>query len=175
MRDILRRKYKIYTPAFDCALRHIRLHSCVKLLRDGNPAHFSYATQCRCPIAIIARDNDSDQFAVPVAGEGTQKNRNHVGPSPGVNSNAAGIDVGNAEHYVAVPAGRDAEPLQTFGSFTADLHRMAQWLKACGIETVVMQATGVYWIALFQILEGYGFQVNVIVLDTGWIRPGIDS
>src|SRR6202451_972222 len=79
-----------------------------------------------------------------------------------LNRNAAGIDVGNAEHDVAVPAGRDAEPVQTFGSFTADLHRMAQWLKACGIETVVMQATGVYWIALFQILDSYGLQVNVV-------------
>ena len=81
---------------------------------------------------------------------------------PELNRNAAGIDVGNAEHYVAVPAGRDPEPVQSFGSFTPDLHRMAQWLKACGIETVVMQATGVYWIALFQILESYGFQVNVV-------------
>src|SRR3954447_13819070 len=79
-----------------------------------------------------------------------------------LNRNAAGIDVGNSDHYVAVPNGRDPEPVQTFGSFTADLHRMAQWLKACGVETVVMQATGVYWIALFQILESYGFQVNVV-------------
>jgi transposase len=79
-----------------------------------------------------------------------------------LNRNAAGIDVGSAEHFVAVPVGRDTEPVQTFGSFTADLHRMAQWLKACGIETVVMQATGVYWVALFQTLESYGFQVNVV-------------
>src|ERR1700723_2050668 len=79
-----------------------------------------------------------------------------------LNRNAAGIDVGNAEHYVAGPAGRDPEPVQTFGSFTEDLHRMAQWLKTCGIETVVMQATGVYWTALFQILESYGFQGNVV-------------
>jgi len=81
---------------------------------------------------------------------------------PTLNRNAAGIDVGNAEHFVAVPAGRDPEPVRTFGSFTSDLHRMAQWLKACGIETVVMQATGVYWVALFQMLESYGFQVNVV-------------
>src|SRR5579863_10265606 len=81
---------------------------------------------------------------------------------PALNRNAAGIDVGNAEHYVAVPTGRDPEPVQSFGSFTADLHRIAQWLKACSVETVVMQATGVYWIALFQILESYGFQVNVV-------------
>jgi transposase len=79
-----------------------------------------------------------------------------------LNRNAAGIDVGNAEHYVAVPEGRDPEPVRTFGSFTSDLHRMAQWLKACSIDTVVMQATGVYWIALFQILESYGFHVNVV-------------
>ena len=70
---------------------------------------------------------------------------------PELNRNAAGIDVGNAEHCVAVPAGRDSESVRTFGSFTADLHRLAQWLKACGIETVVMQATGVYWVALHQI------------------------
>jgi hypothetical protein len=81
---------------------------------------------------------------------------------PMLNRNAAGIDVGNAEHHVAVPAGRDEEPVRKFGSFTADLHRMAAWMKACGIETVVMQATGVYWFALFQILESYGFQVNVV-------------
>ncbi|MGH7867849.1 MAG: IS110 family transposase, partial [Candidatus Dormibacteraceae bacterium] len=53
---------------------------------------------------------------------------------------AAGIDVGSAEHYVAVPVGRDPHPVQTFGSLTADLHRLAQWLRACRIETVVMQA-----------------------------------
>jgi len=81
---------------------------------------------------------------------------------PELNRNAAGIDVGSAEHYVAVPLGRDAEPVRSFGSFTADLHRMAQWLKACGIQTVVMQATGVYWVALFQILEDYGLKVNVV-------------
>src|SRR5438309_2543008 len=80
----------------------------------------------------------------------------------GLNRNAAGIDVGNADHYVAVPTGRDPEPVRTFGSFTADLHRMAQCLKTCRIETVVMQATGVYWVALHQILEDHGFQVNLV-------------
>jgi transposase len=66
---------------------------------------------------------------------------------PPLNKNAAGIDVGNAEHYVAVPVGRNPEPVQEFGSFTADSHRMARWLKVCGIRTVAMQATGVYRIA----------------------------
>ena len=91
---------------------------------------------------------------------------------PPLNPNAAGIDVGNAEHYVAVPAGRDEEPVQKFGSFTADLHRMAQWLKVCGIQTVVMQATGVYWIALYQILEDYGLDVNVVNAHHTKTLPG---
>jgi len=91
---------------------------------------------------------------------------------PPLNQNAAGIDVGNAEHYVAVPVGRDTEPVQKFGSFTADLHRMAQWLKACGIQTVAMQATGVYWIALYQILEDHGLEVNVVNAHHTKTLPG---
>jgi transposase len=91
---------------------------------------------------------------------------------PPLNPNAAGIDVGNAEHYVAVPAGRDAEPVQKFGSFTADLHRIAEWLKVCGIQTVVMQATGVYWIALYQILEDHGLEVNVVNAHHTKTLPG---
>jgi transposase len=79
-----------------------------------------------------------------------------------IHPHAAGIDVGSAEHYVAVPIGRDPRPVQTFGSFTADLHRMARWLKTCHIETVVMQATGVYWIGLYEVLESHGFQVQVV-------------
>jgi len=85
---------------------------------------------------------------------------------------AAGIDVGNAEHYVAVPPGRSDPSVQTFGSFTADLHRMAQWLQACRVDTVVMQATGVYWMALYQVLEGYGFQVYVVNAKYTKTLPG---
>src|SRR5215471_403265 len=81
---------------------------------------------------------------------------------PPLNRNAAGIDVGSAAHYVAVPPGRDEQPVQKFGSFTADLHRMAEWLKKCGVDSAVMQATGVYWVALYQILEQHGFAVNVV-------------
>ena len=76
-----------------------------------------------------------------------------------VNRNVAGIDVGNESHFVAVAPGRDPQPVQEFGSWTAELERMAGWLKACGVETVVMQSTGVYWIALFDVLEDHKFQV----------------
>ena len=64
--DILRRKNKVYTSARYRASRHIWLPGCVELLRDGDAPHFLYAAQRRCPIAIIAGDNDSDEFAAPV-------------------------------------------------------------------------------------------------------------
>jgi hypothetical protein len=79
-----------------------------------------------------------------------------------VHPRAAGIDVGNASHYVAVPPGRDAEPVREFGCFTEDLQRLAKWLKSCGIDTVAMQSTGVYWIPLYDILEEYGFAVFLV-------------
>jgi transposase len=91
---------------------------------------------------------------------------------PVLHLHAAGIDVGNAEHYVAVPPGRDPQPVQRFGSFTADLHRMAHWLQRCGIETVVMQATGVYWVALFEVLQSHGFQVQVVNAQHTKTLPG---
>jgi transposase len=79
-----------------------------------------------------------------------------------VHPDAAGIDVGNASHFVAVPAGRDPYPVREFGSWTADLHRMAEWLKCCGIGTVAIQSTGVYWIALQEILEEHGIEVYLV-------------
>ena len=81
---------------------------------------------------------------------------------PPLNRNAAGIDVGSAEHYVAVPPDRSPEPVRRFASFTADLHALADWLQACRIETVVMESTGVYWIPLFQILEARGLEVHLV-------------
>ena len=79
-----------------------------------------------------------------------------------VHRHAAGIDIGNESHFVAVPAGRDEQPVREFGSWTADLERMAQWLKDCGIESVVMQSTGVYWMAVYEVLQRQGFQVNLV-------------
>jgi transposase len=79
-----------------------------------------------------------------------------------VHRDAAGIDVGNGSHFVAVPPDRDPEPVREFGCWTADLQRMADWLKGCGIQTVAMQSTGVYWIALHDVLEQRGFQVYLV-------------
>ena len=79
-----------------------------------------------------------------------------------VHPDAAGIDVGSASHFVAVPPDREKQPVQEFGSWTADLRRMAEWLKRCGIRTVAMQSTGVYWVALQEILEREGFEVCLV-------------
>ena len=78
-----------------------------------------------------------------------------------VNANAAGIDVGSKFHVAAVPEDRDEEPVRTFKTFTGDLHRLAAWLVSCRIDTVVMESTGVYWVALYQILESCGIAVVV--------------
>jgi transposase len=79
-----------------------------------------------------------------------------------VNLNAAGIDVGATQHYVAVPEGRDAAGVRCFRTFTADLMALADWLEACGIETVAMESTGVYWIPVFELLEERGFEVKLV-------------
>ena len=76
--------------------------------------------------------------------------------------NAAGIDIGATEIYVAVPEGRSPETVRHFGTFTEDLHHAAQWLKACNIESIAMEYTGVYWIHVFQILDSYGFDVMLV-------------
>lgn len=101
-----------------------------------------------------------------------------------INLNAAGIDIGAEELYVAVPADRDEDSVQVFGSFTTDLYALADWLKACRIDTVAMESTGVYWVPLYDVLEERGFQVYLVnarhlknvsgrktdVLDCQWIQ-----
>ena len=72
---------------------------------------------------------------------------------PIVKPNAAGIDIGARQIFVAVPADRDAEPVRCFQTFTIELQGLADWLQQYGIRTVAMKSTGVYWIPLFQILE----------------------
>ncbi|KRC28198.1 IS110 family transposase [Acidovorax sp. Root217] len=98
--------------------------------------------------------------------------------------NAAGIDIGSAAHFVAVPPDRDDEPVREFASFTTDLHRLADWLDACGVDTVAMESTGVYWIPLYELLESRSFSVLLVnarhvknvsgrksdVLDCQWLQ-----
>ena len=74
----------------------------------------------------------------------------------------AGIDCGAAEHFVSVPPDRDPVPVQAFRTFTADLQRLADWLGACGITSVAMEATGVYWIPVYDILEARGLEVLLV-------------
>ena len=101
---------------------------------------------------------------------GTRKQRKDLqrrlhAENPGlelVHPNAAGIDIGNESHFVAVPPARDAEPVREFGSWTADLNRMAEWLISRGIDTVAMQSTGVYWFAVYDVLESRGLKVFLV-------------
>jgi len=102
---------------------------------------------------------------------------------PQIRANAAGMDIGAEEIWVDV-GNKDVEGVRRFGTFTADLNEMAEWLKQCGIETVAMESTGVYWIAPFQILEAKGIEVFLVnarfvknvqgrksdMLDCQWIR-----
>jgi transposase len=103
---------------------------------------------------------------------------------PLVQPDAAGIDIGATEIYVAVPPDRDAESVRCFETFTPDLIALANWLQACRIRTVAMESTGVFWIPLFQILEDRGLQVCLVnarhvknvpgrktdVLDCQWLQ-----
>ena len=79
-----------------------------------------------------------------------------------VNLHAAGIDVGAETHYVAVPPSDDPQPVRGFGAYTVDLEGLADWLAACGITTVALESTGVYWIPLFELLERRGFEVLLV-------------
>jgi transposase len=98
--------------------------------------------------------------------------------------NAAGIDIGSASHFVAVPPDRDDASVREFKSFTADLAALADWLATCGVEIVAMESTGVYWIPLYELLDRRGFKVLLVnarhvknvtgrksdVLDCQWLQ-----
>lgn len=98
--------------------------------------------------------------------------------------NAAGIDIGSDSHFVAVPPDRDDEPVREFRSFTVNLMRLADWLAECGIDTVAMESTGVYWIPLYELLQSRGLTVHLVnarhvknvsgrksdVLDCQWLQ-----
>ena len=111
-----------------------------------------------------------------------RKRRNR--PGPAINLDAAGIDVGATEVYVAVPTDRDPDPVRTFDTFTRDFHELAEWLAACGVKTVAMESTSVYWIPLYTVLEERGIDVCLVnarhlkrvpgrksdVLDCEWLQ-----
>lgn len=98
--------------------------------------------------------------------------------------NTAGIDIGSRSHFVAVPSDRASQPVTEFKTFTSDLHKMVNWLKECGIETVIMESTGVYWIPAYEMLDRSGFDVKLVnarhvknvsahktdVLDCQWLQ-----
>ena len=93
------------------------------------------------------------------AGKGN-RGRNRKGmcleDRPILEPNAAGIDIGAREIFVAVPSDRDEHPVRVFSTFTEDLQKMAKWLVSCGITTAAMECTGVYWIPLYDVLEQHG-------------------
>ena len=80
--------------------------------------------------------------------------------------------MGATEHWVAVPAERDAQPVQRFGALTADLYALAAWLRQCQSDTVVLESTGVSWIALFAVLEERGFDVTLVEAHQARQVPG---
>lgn len=79
-----------------------------------------------------------------------------------IRPHAAGIDIGDEDIWGSVPEDRDAEPVRCFGTFTRDLYELCHWLIQCGIETVAMESTGIYWIPLFEILENNGIEVYLV-------------
>ena len=101
-----------------------------------------------------------------------------------INLHAAGIDVGSRSHFVAVPEGSSEQTVREFASFTDDLLAMADWLISCGVTTVAMESTGIYWIPVFEILESKGLEVKLVnarhvknvpgrksdVLDCQWLQ-----
>jgi transposase len=94
--------------------------------------------------------------------ERTGKARGAISLLDRIQPDAAGIDCGQNSHFVAVPSDRDSEPVREFRTFTAELYRLADWLAQCGVKTVAMESTGVYWIPLYEILEQRGFEVLLV-------------
>src|SRR5271169_3078663 len=97
-----------------------------------------------------------------MARKSAQKKEGSSRMLPVLHPDAAGVDIGAEEIFVAVPADRAADAVRSFGTFTRDLHKLADWLQECGVRTVAMESTGVFWIPLYQILETRGFQVFLV-------------
>src|SRR5215472_2362667 len=114
----------------------------------------------------------------------SKKERPSISLLERIQPDAAGIDCGQSSHFVAVPPDRDPQPVREFPTFTTELERLADWLARCGIKTVAMESTGVYWIPLYEILEQRGYEVMLVnardvhnvrgrksdVMDCEWLR-----
>ena len=99
----------------------------------------------------------------------------HLDTLPCVHPNAAGLDIGADEIYACVPSDRDSRPVRAFATFPADLHALADWLIACGIDTVAMESTGIYWLAIYEILEARGIRMFLVNARQIKIPPGCKS
>jgi transposase len=87
-----------------------------------------------------------------------------------INLHAAGVDVGSEEMWVAVPPGSDREDVRRFGAYTRDLYAIADWLEKCGVKTVALESTGVYWVPLYEVLEERGYEVRLV--DASRVKHG---
>ena len=116
--------------------------------------------------------------------KGHPSGKGKVGRLQLIQQDAAGIDIGATSHFVAVPPNRDEEPVREFSAFTSGLYALADWLEACGVTTVAMESTGVYWVPLYDLLEKRGIEVFLVnaqhvkgvpgrksdVLDCQWLQ-----
>jgi len=131
------------------------------------------------PIPVIS--------SAPTETPGNKAARKFRSPAPALSlayPDACGIDIGSTSHFVAVPADRDDDPVREFRAFTADLQSLVDWLRQCRITAVAMESTGVYWIALYEMLDAAGFEVQLVnarhvktvpgrksdVLDCQWLQ-----
>lgn len=103
---------------------------------------------------------------------GKGKKSKQTGAMSLIHPNAAAIDIGATMHMAAVAPDCDPEPVRSFGTFTGDLHRLADWFAACGVKAVVMESTGVYWVAIYEILDARGFDVMVVNARNAKHVPG---
>lgn len=157
-----------------------------RLRRQFPPSSPRYALSL---LNTRSRPMNSSESSTKKAGRSSGKQKGVKSKSattglPVYNVDAAGIDIGAEKHYVSVPEDRCEQPVQCFGCFTPDLRRMAKWLVKCGVKTVAMESTGVYWIPVFRMLEEHGLEVLLVdartvkhlpgrktdVLDCQWLR-----
>lgn len=154
--------------------RHVTLSTCQKM--EANMSDDKAISMCES--SIKKRKNRRQK------NKAKNKAKSKANEWALLNPNAAGIDIGSQQHYVAVPIGRDEVTVRSFASFTPDLYELSNWLKQCGVETVAMESTGVYWIPLYEILSSRGFDVKLVnarhvknvsgrktdVLDCQWLQ-----